>query len=65
MKTQRSLTQIDLPEERKSGLKKTADILSGIDGIEVIYLTNRDVVRHRLVKDIIKAFERYEKSKQK
>ena len=59
------ITQIDLPEERKSGLKKTADILSGIDGIEVIYLTNRDVVRHRLVKDIIKAFERYEKSKQK
>ncbi len=57
------ITQIDLPEERKSGLKKTADILADIDGIEVIYLTNRDVVRHRLVKDIIKAFERFEKTK--
>lgn len=57
------ITQIDLPEEKKSGLKKTADILSGIDGISVIYLTNRDVVRHRLVKDIIKAFEKYEKSR--
>ncbi len=57
------ITQIDLPEERKSGLKKTADILADIEGIKVIYLTNRDVVRHRLVKDIIKAFEKFEKTK--
>lgn len=54
------ITQIDLPEERRSGLKKTAEILKGIDGVEVIYLTNKDVVRHRLVKDIIKAFEKAE-----
>lgn len=57
------ITQIDLPEERKSGLKKTAQILADIEGIEVIYLTNKDVVRHRLVKDIIKAFEKYEKNR--
>lgn len=57
------ITQIDLPEERKSGLKRTADILKDIDGVEVIYLTNKDVVRHRLVKDIIKAFEKYEKTR--
>ncbi len=55
------ITQIDLPEEKKSGLKKASDILSGVDQIGVIYLTNKDVVRHKLVKDIVKAFEKHEK----
>ncbi len=55
------ITQIDLPEERRSGLKRAAEILKGIEGIEVIQLTNKDVVRHRLVKDIIRAFEKQEK----
>ena len=59
------VTQIDLPSNRQSGLKKTADILSGIDGIEVIYLTQKDVVRHRLVKAIVKAFDKYEKVHEK
>ena len=59
------VTQIDLPSNRQSGLKKTADILSGIDGIEVIYLTQKDVVRHRLVKAIVKAFYKYEKVHEK
>ena len=56
------ITQIDLPEERRSGLKRTADLLQGIDQIAVVQLTNRDVVRHKLVKDIIKAFDKYEKN---
>ena len=55
------ITQIDLTEERKSGLKRTADLLKDVEGIEVITLTHRDVVRHKLVKDIIQAFERFEK----
>ena len=56
------ITQIDLPEERRSGLNRTADLLQGIDQIAVVQLTNRDVVRHKLVKDIIKAFDKYEKN---
>ncbi|MGI6664000.1 MAG: PhoH family protein [Christensenellaceae bacterium] len=59
------ITQIDLPEERKSGLKRVADILRGVEQIEVIQLTNRDVVRHKLVKDIVKAFEKVENQKKK
>ncbi len=57
------ITQIDLPEEKKSGLKRTADILTGIENIDIVYLTNRDVVRHKLVKEIVKAFDRFEKQK--
>ena len=57
------ITQIDLPEERKSGLKRTAELLQNIDHIKIVYLTNRDVVRHKLVKDIIKAFDQYEKQR--
>ncbi len=55
------ITQIDLPEEKKSGLKRITQILAGVEGIGVIELTNKDVVRHKLVKDIVKAFEKYEK----
>lgn len=54
------VTQIDLPRDQQSGLRKTAEILKGIEGVSVTYLTNRDVVRHRLVKDIVKAFEKEE-----
>ncbi len=53
------ITQVDL-KENASGLEKCANILSGIDDIAVIRLNNRDVVRHKLVKDIIKAFEKYQ-----
>ena len=49
-------TQIDLPRRSDSGLLEVEDILKGIDGIEFIYLTDVDVVRHRLVKDIIRAY---------
>ena len=56
------ITQIDLSGGQKSGLKQCAQMLRGIDDIGVIQLTNRDVVRHKLVKEIIKAFEKYEKT---
>ena len=55
------ITQIDLSGGQRSGLKKCAEMLSGIVGIGVVRLSNRDVVRHKLVKEIIKAFEKYER----
>jgi len=52
------LTQIDLPKNQKSGLAKALYLLKNIDGISHIELDEEDVVRHRLVKAIIKAYER-------
>ena len=52
------LSQIDLPYHQKSGLRKAVDILGGLEGIGTIFLTADDVVRHRLVKAIIKAYEK-------
>ncbi len=52
------LTQIDLPKNQKSGLEKAIRILKNIDGIAHIELDEDDVVRHRLVKSIIRAYER-------
>lgn len=57
------VTQIDLPRKTDSGLEKCASILGGIEGIRVVRLNNRDVVRNKLVKDIVKAFEKAEGSK--
>lgn len=54
------VTQIDLTDKRASGLVQIQKILAGIKGIEFVYLTERDVVRHRLVQDIIRAYERFE-----
>ncbi|NJN34011.1 MAG: PhoH family protein [Saprospiraceae bacterium] len=51
------LTQIDLPGNVRSGLRQSMYILEGIDGIAQIYLNADDVVRHRLVKDIIRAYD--------
>jgi len=51
------LSQIDLPGHQKSGLRKALEILSPIDGIGQLYLTAEDVVRHRLVKEIIKSYD--------
>ena len=52
-------TQIDLARRREdSGLLEIEAILSGIDGIRLIYLDDMDVIRHRLVKDIIRAYAR-------
>lgn len=57
------ITQIDLPGDKKSGLKEVTKILKGIDGLEFIYLTEKDVVRHELVKKIIKAYDKYSQGK--
>ena len=57
------ITQIDLPEGKKSGLKTVTRILKDVDGIAFMYFQTTDVVRHKLVQDIIKAYERYEGQK--
>ncbi len=57
------ITQIDLVNKRASGLIRSQRILAGIRGIKFVYLTEKDVVRHKLVQDIIKAFEKHEKHK--
>jgi phosphate starvation-inducible PhoH-like protein len=54
------ITQIDLDDKKASGLVQIQKILKGVKGIEFVYLTEKDVVRHRLVQEIIKAYERYE-----
>jgi len=60
------ITQIDLPTGKLSGLVETEKILSDIEGIKFIYFSEKDVVRHKLVQEIVKAYERYEKrSKEK
>ncbi len=53
------ITQIDLPNKKESGLVSSFYVLADIEGIAFVKLTNRDVVRHPLVKDIIDAYERY------
>ena len=56
------LTQTDLPEGKKSGLREAVGILKNIEGISVTALTEKDVVRHPLVQAIVKAYERSEKT---
>ena len=53
------ITQIDLIDGKKSGLKTAMKILKGIDDIAVVTLTGKDVIRHRLVQEIIKAYEKH------
>ena len=55
---QGDITQIDLPPKVKSGLEKSVRILSNIEGIGHVVLDEEDVVRHKLVKAIIKAYDR-------
>jgi phosphate starvation-inducible PhoH-like protein len=55
------ITQIDLPSGRTSGLIEAERILSDIEGIKFIYFSEKDVVRHKLVQEIVKAYERHEK----
>lgn len=57
------ITQIDLPENKLSGLVEAVQLLEGIDAIRFVFFTNRDVVRHRLVQEIIQAYERAERAK--
>ncbi len=55
------VTQIDLPDGKKSGLKKVMHILRDVDDIAICRFNQQDVVRHKLVQDIVNAYEKYEK----
>ena len=59
------VTQIDLTSKKMSGLVRIQEILTDIKGIEFVYLNESDVVRHRLVREVIKAFERYARTREK
>ena len=59
------ITQIDLPDGKKSGLTQAMKILKNIQGISINEFTEKDVVRHKLVQDIIKAYEKSEESKRR
>lgn len=59
------ITQVDLPDGKRSGLVEVMRILKGIDDIATVAFTEKDVVRHRLVQDIIKAYERHEEGKRR
>ena len=52
------ITQIDLPSKTRSGLVQAKEILQGIEGVGFVYFEKSDVVRHRLVKEIINAYEK-------
>lgn len=58
------ITQIDLPSKTASGLVQAQEILTGIDGVAFVYFTKADVVRHKLVKDILNAYEKYQSNNQ-
>ena len=51
------VTQVDLPKNQRSGLKKAIQVLDETKGISIIFLDEQDVIRHQLVKKIIKAFK--------
>ncbi|HKS40226.1 MAG TPA: PhoH family protein, partial [Blastocatellia bacterium] len=57
------VTQIDLPAGRRSGLVEVQRVLGGVEGIEFIHFTDKDVVRHRLVQMIVQAYDRHTKTK--
>jgi len=57
------VTQIDLPDGKKSGLREVERVLKDIDDIAFCYLSHTDVVRHQLVQKIIKAYDKYEQRK--
>ncbi|MCX7668330.1 MAG: PhoH family protein, partial [Atribacterota bacterium] len=59
------ITQVDLPAGKRSGLIVVQEILKDISGVEFVYLSEKDVVRHHLVQEIILAYERFERSLQK
>lgn len=57
------MTQVDLPREHKSGLKEALAILRNVDGISVVELGQKDIVRHKLVTKIVNAYEAFDKEK--
>jgi phosphate starvation-inducible PhoH-like protein len=59
------ITQIDLPNDRTSGLIESKNILQDINGIKFVFFSKKDVVRHKLVQEIIRAYEELEADKQK
>lgn len=59
------ITQIDLPDIKKSGLVEAIKVLKGIEDIAIHRFSEKDVVRHRLVQDIIKAYEKYNEGRMK
>ncbi len=58
------ITQTDLPKLKQSGLVSIQQILRQIEGIDFVYLDQRDVVRHKLIRQIITAYERYEEAEE-
>jgi len=56
------ITQVDLPSGRRSGLRVVREVLDDIDGVAFAKLTGRDVVRHRIVQQIVEAYERYDQA---
>jgi phosphate starvation-inducible PhoH-like protein len=58
------VTQVDLPGDQRSGLRVVRDVLGDVDDVHFTMLTSSDVVRHRLVGDIVDAYERYDRSVQ-
>lgn len=57
------ITQIDLPDSKRSGLVEATKILKNIEDIAINRFTEKDVVRHRLVQDIVRAYEQYNERK--
>lgn len=57
------ITQIDLPPDKKSGLKHAIEVLNDVEGIGFVYLTQKDVVRHEIVQRIVNAYDSFEKKK--
>ena len=59
------ITQNDLPDGKNSGLKEVVQVLKDVDGIATVRFSDKDVVRHRLVQDIIRAYEKYGEAKRR
>ena len=59
------ITQIDLPDGKRSGLVEVTKILKNMEQIDIVRFTGQDVVRHKLVQDIIRAYEKYEEAKKR
>ncbi|MBF1470044.1 MAG: PhoH family protein [Prevotella pallens] len=59
------LTQIDLPYHQKSGLKEAVEILNDTEGIAIVKLSQKDIVRHKLVTKIVNAYDEHDKAKNK
>ena len=59
------LTQVDLPHGTTSGLREAIGILDGVEGISIVRMNDKDIVRHKLVTRIVQAYNRHERSKDK